>query len=411
MRVITAVVGVLCLLGAGGLVFWLSDRSPPPIVAAGAPLPAREEGKNAEGEYMANPFGKPGRGPHPKLVAPEVKFEFGVMGFPLVDRDGDNQPDGDSHSFVIRNEGEGVLKLARGPSTCQCTMSDLKDVIEVPPGGETTITVTWKPDFPADDFHKGAGIWTNDPALFGPDSPTKDGKIQFDVHGMVVNAVQAEPEQFSLGILNEHLPSTFESIVYSRLTPDLPLAVKEVSSPFIKVELEPLDEAMLKEKEARSGFRVKGQIEPKLPIGRVSETVTLTTGAASRPEVQLKIEGQRQGPMSIAGRYWNNALTIVDFSRFSAAKGIETKLYLYGAKGETPLELKLAELRPEGLIVTAERDPNYADAERERFLIHVQVPAGRAPERLVGKEAGTVRFETNRLDVPEVKFRIVYESH
>ena len=38
------------------------------------------------------------------------------------------------------------------------------------------------------------------------------------------------------------------------------------------------------------------------------------------------------------------------------------------------------------------------------------VPAGRAPERLVGRDAGLVRLKTNREDVPEVKFHVAIES-
>lgn len=412
MKALTWLGVVFCLLAAGVLVFWMSGLGASTVEVA-APGGAAEppKGKNAEGEYESNPFRAAGSAAAPKLEASETTFNFGIMKFPPIDKDGDGEADGDSHAFVVKNTGSGVLKLARGPSTCQCTMSDLQDQAEVPPGGSTTITITWKPDFPTDEFSKGASIWTNDPALFAEGSSSKDGRILFNVEGKVVQGVEADPEDFSLGTLSERDATKFETLVYSRVLTELQPTVKSTSSPFISVTIEPADKAKLNEKNALSGVLVKGVIEPKLPIGRVNEKVVLETGDASRPEVTLTIEAQRQGPMSIAGRFWTNAYTMIDFQRFAAAKGVKTTLNLYAAKQAAPLELTLAELRPEGLLVTAERDAAYADPDRERYMIHVEVPAGRAPERLVAKDAGFVRFRTNREDVPEVKFHIVYESH
>ena len=67
------------------------------------------------------------------------------------------------------------------------SLLDLKDRVEVPPGESTTITVTWTPEFAAEDFSKGASIWTNDPALFAEGSQSKDGKILFEVKGDVID--------------------------------------------------------------------------------------------------------------------------------------------------------------------------------------------------------------------------------
>jgi hypothetical protein len=410
MKVFTYLGVAVCLVLAIALVFWMSGLGAGTVANSTVDGVSAEVGKNDEGEYLSNPFEKPESGKLPKLEVAANEFDFGTMKWPLVDRDGDKQPDGDSHTFVVRNVGEGVLKLARGPSTCQCTMSDLADRVEVPPGGETEITVTWKPDFATDEFSKAATVWTNDPALFAESSEFKDGKIQFTVKGKVVQAVEVDPEYFTLGTLDEKQPTTFSTEVYSRINPDLEVSLQESSSPFITIEATPLDPERMKERKAVAGWKVTGRIEPKLPIGRIRETVTLATNDESRPTIPLTVEATRRGPMSIAGRFWNPGYTMVDFGRFSADKGIETTLSLYAPREEVPLEVSVAEVRPEGLVVTTERDAAYADPERERFLVTVKVPAGRAPERLVGRDAGLVRLKTNREDVPEVKFHVAIES-
>lgn len=283
--------------------------------------------------------------------------------------------------------------------------------VEVPPGGSTEVKVTWAPDFPADPFEKSASIWTNDPARFQSDAETSDGRITLTVKGRVLESFSLEPSLVSLGTLSETEPTTFECFAYSLAEANLQVAVAKTSSEHITAEVVPVEPEKLAEKQALAGFAIRGVIQPKLPIGRLNETVTLTTSDTHKPEVTITIQARRQGPVSIAGRFWNDAYTYVDFKKFAAAQGIETTLSVYTAKQSSPLDLKLTSLKPEGLQVTATPDPTYADPSRERYLIKVQVPAGRAPERLVSGDAGKVEFETNIPEVPHLKFHIVYESH
>jgi hypothetical protein len=406
MRAVSIVCGVALLLIAGGVIlrFGGGEIQPAPGVS--------QDGKNTEGEFVANPFGVTKGADAPKLEVSEKEFDFGIMKFPLIDGDdpGTNG-DGDSHTFVIKNVGQGVLKLAKGPSTCQCTMSDLSgDIVEVPPGGSTKVTVTWEPKETADPFEKGATIWTNDPALFAADSEFKDGKIQLTVKGRVLNAVDLDPGYFTLGTISEKTPTVFEGCVFSRASADLQVQLKESSSEFLTAEITPATAEQLTKYSALSGWAFKGQLVPKLPIGRFNGALKFSTNDVHTPEVTLTIGAQRKGPVSIAGRFWNDAYSMIDFKKFEAAKGAETTLSLYVGKQEPPIELTIAEVQPDGLVVTTERDSAYADPERERFMVKVRVPEGRAPERLVGQEAGFVRLETNIVDVPAIKFHIVYES-
>lgn len=400
MRVVAVVAGVVCLIAAVALVFWMNDLGGVEVAGPGG-VPASSP-KNAEGEFKENPFAKPVKGPFAKLEASEAEYDFGLMKYKTED----------SHTFVIRNTGDAVLKLAKGPSTCQCTMSDLSsDVVEVPPGGSHEITVTWKPDFPTEDFSKQASIWTNDPAMWEEGSASKDGKIVFTVKGQVLNSAEVEPSLHSLGTIDETKPTPFSTLIFSRVMKDLEVSIESISSQFVTAQLEPASEEDLKEKKALSGFRLRGELNPKVAIGRVRETIKLKTNDDQNPELEITIEAFRQGPVSIAGRFWNGNYTMVDFARFKAADGIETTLSLYSAKGAEPLELTLAEKRPDFLEVTVARDEAYAEPDRERHTLTVRVPAGRPPERLVSKEAGYVRFTTNHPDVPEIKFYVIYESH
>ncbi|HBH52095.1 MAG TPA: hypothetical protein DDY91_09400, partial [Planctomycetaceae bacterium] len=89
------------------------------------------------------------KGPWPKAVVDQTEFEFGRMEV------GEEM----THAFKIRNEGEAPLELAKGNTTCQCTISELENNL-IPPGGEASITLRWKPTAQSDAFEKGAEIRT-----------------------------------------------------------------------------------------------------------------------------------------------------------------------------------------------------------------------------------------------------------
>lgn len=409
MRIVAIVGGVTALIAAIVVVAWLSNigfqmTGPSTGPKSRFHVPVSE--KNAEGEYLTNPFSRPAKGPFPKVEVSELEFDFGLMKY-------DPNPDtkGDSHVFVVRNVGEGTLWLARGPSTCQCTMSSLEDKVQVPPGGSTEVTVTWKPTGPDEHFSKSASLWTNDPALFEKgESETGDGKITLTVKGQVLTSVEVDPATFSLGTLDETRPTTMTAHIFSRAVSDLGVTVKETSSRYVTAELAPMDETQLQERKALSGWVLTGRIDPTIPVGRVRESITLATTDDIHPELSLSISAQRQGPLSLAGRFWNNAEMVLDFRKFRAADGCETTLSLYAAKGAEPLQLTLLEQRPPELKLTIARDEEFPDPDRERLTIHVQVPPGLPPDRLIGREAGFVRLATNRPDVPELKFHVIYES-
>ncbi|MCG8583169.1 MAG: DUF1573 domain-containing protein, partial [Pirellulales bacterium] len=76
------------------------------------PRPRRGNPKTNASKMLPLP---PADGPQPKAVAVEPSFDFGSM------MGGDKG----RHEFVIRNDGEYPLQLAKGKTSCKCTISDL----------------------------------------------------------------------------------------------------------------------------------------------------------------------------------------------------------------------------------------------------------------------------------------------
>ncbi len=90
--------------------------------------------------------------PAPKVVVDQSRYDFGTL---------DMASQG-SHEFVFTNAGKAPLKLAAGETSCRCTMSELAQK-EIPPGGSTKVTITWKPKDQPGPYEQTAKILTNDP--------------------------------------------------------------------------------------------------------------------------------------------------------------------------------------------------------------------------------------------------------
>ena len=220
MRVGAVLGAILSLIAAIVVVVWISGGGPSSETSGTTAAVEDAKKDPAEQELRQNPFPKPEKGPFPKVEVVEDTHNFGVT----TVYEGPSDGVSGRHTFVVKNVGEGVLKLAKGPSTCQCTMSSLTE-LEVPPGESTEIELAWKPEVVTDEFHKQASIWTNDPALWESEPYGGEGKLVFSIVGKVVDAVRVEPSHFSLGTVNEEEPTVLKTLIYSEVHDDLQLEV------------------------------------------------------------------------------------------------------------------------------------------------------------------------------------------
>ncbi len=93
--------------------------------------------------------------PYPKARTGERVYEFGSMGVNEEKK----------HKFHIDNRGQAPLLIAKGPTNCKCTISNISQST-VAPGGSAEIEMSWTPRETTTTFAKTATIWTNDPGTF-----------------------------------------------------------------------------------------------------------------------------------------------------------------------------------------------------------------------------------------------------
>jgi hypothetical protein len=404
-----AVVGALITLGVA--LFVVSKLTAPtsavnqPVVEPPKPAdtPKVEEKKEGDSElapeeppaedftHPSNPFDLKLPGPHPKAVIEQSLFEFGSM--PL----GSTR----SHTFVIKNEGQAPLQLVKGPLQCKCTMPALKDK-EIPPGGKAEIVLEWKPLAVQQEFQKEAIIWTNDPA---------NSRIALQISGDVVTEDFWEPgESFNVGQMRQGETKTLTGYIMSKVRDDLKIERVDQASNSLQIEHQPADEALLKEKEAKSGYVFKITVPPSEEVTLIRDTVTVTVNSATNTHIIWQVFGSRVGPLSIVGLGWYADKQLFQLGHFRAAEGMEKKFSLF-LTDRADQDLAITDVKVDGPIkFTLVKDEKWMNKANDRYYLTVKFEPGGPIGQQTPERPLPVQISTNHPRVPTINFNVSYDA-
>jgi hypothetical protein len=373
----------------------VTPPTPAPEASKDETKPDGEAEKKPEEEggvtYQQNPFDLAKPGPYPKAVLVQERFEFGEM--PL----GSTK----SHPFVIKNEGDAPLKLEKGPLQCKCTMPALKDK-EIPPGGQAEVILEWKPLAVQAGFEKEATIWTNDPA---------NPRLGLQIFGDVVSDDFWEPtDNFNLEPLEQGKDKTLTGFIGSRTRDDLKIEKIDQVNNSMKVEYEPADEALLKEKNAKVGYVVKITVPPSDEIALIRETVTVTVNSATNTHIIWQVVGSRVGPINIIGNGWYADKQLIQLGHFSAAKGAEkTFSLILRTPGEQPMAI--TDVKAQGpLEISLVKDEKWAVKTNERYFLTVKFSPGGAIGVRNTDNPVPVTVSTNHPKIATMNFNVSYDA-
>jgi hypothetical protein len=420
MRPLAMLGAVVALVVAIFAVTWLSSHVPASNEAAkatpqapstlDAEAQAKAEAAVAKGEQVdtaapakpvvnwqepheQNPFEIEKEGPQPKALLVEQRYDFGEM---LLGAE-------ESHEFVIRNLGDAPLKLAKGTSTCKCTIPSIGENA-VPPGGEVSVNLSWKPIQMDYSFAQQAFIWTND-----PDQP----KLTLVVEGKVVAEGFQIPEgSLPLGDIKQGETRTVVGHIFARQRKDLEIKSVETSNPALKVTFAPADETALTENGAASGFKFDITLEAAEQIGQVQETVNVHTNFEFEPVRVWQVFGNRPGPVKIVGTNWYAAKQLVLLKSFPAAEGSRQRMAVFLDKTETAGEV--TDVKTKGPIkVRLERDDRLSAKNQlsDQYWMWVEFPAGGATGAYSVEAPLPVEIFTTHPTVRSMKFNVSYEAN
>jgi len=373
------------------------DGQPKPGPESATSVDGAEEpaAKPAEPEaddvtFQQNPFDLTTPGPYPKAVLVQDRFEFGEMAL------GSTR----SHPFIVKNEGTAPLKLEKGPLQCKCTMPALKDH-EIPPGGQAEILLEWKPIVVQAGFEKEATIWTNDPA---------NSRLSLQIFGDVVTDDFWEPSEFNLDQIRQGEERTVTGLIASRTRDDLKIEKVDQVYNALKIDYQPADEKLLKEKGAKVGYVFKLTVPPSEEIALVRETVTVTVNSATNTHVVWQVMGSRVGPIRIVGSGWYSEKQLVQLGHFRAAEGTEKRFSLFLLdKREQPLGI--ADVKVDGPIkVTLVKDEKWMNPTNERYYMTVKFEPGGPIGVHNTDNPIPVTLTTTDAKIPTINFNVSYDA-
>jgi hypothetical protein len=347
---------------------------------------ARDKNEPVDGKYEFNPFEFGEQGPFPRVQLDETEYKFGQM------------PVGDigKHTFLIKNVGEAPLKLARGSSTCKCTVGTLGQD-EVAPGDSAEVEMEWHPPGQSMEFTQSATVWTNDP---------QQREIKLTILGQVVPHVISYPEGAWTVTVSENAPTQFKGMILAMLQDSFEITGIETSQPWISVTPRPFTADEAQREMGKSGYELNCEIQPVMPVGAFKERVTVKTTIKNHEEFQFEISGTRAGPFNVVGPGWISSLQVLRMGRVPSDAGKVVKLSLFSAERDPPLEVAVESIDPPVLNATVDRKMLDEAAARLQFIVNLEVPRGAVPARYSDDHLIHVRLKTNHPEAEAVSFDV-----
>jgi hypothetical protein len=348
-----------------------------------------EDGEEANAHvHSENPFTLNADGPVPKVEV-NADHHFGRMAMGATGK----------HDFLVRNVGKAPLKLAQGPTQCKCTIAGVEQQ-EIPPGGETTIHLEWKPT-ETGLFHQGATIWTNDP---------ENSELRLNVEGDVVADVTVEPQNnWVLGNIRVNQEHPFEGRIHSALFEDFEITDIQVSSEQLEVRAIPFSEEEKRIHNALHGFRLEGVFRASEQAGRVQETVTVRTSLEDYAEFEFTVTGNQSGPIVIIGPDWYAGRHLLRLGSIRAEEGKTHRLTFMVEPFGEELEITEVQARPGFVKVTLEKDPERSTPQRERYAFTLEIPSGSPHGIWQAQAPGELILKTNHPRQPELQINLQME--
>jgi hypothetical protein len=316
------------------------------------------------------------------------------------------------HTFLIRNEGSAPLTLKRGPSTCQCTLSEVSET-PVPPGGQHEVAVSFteaamKDTLKPGPFKESMHVITNDP---------KQEAIELKILATVRRYFVAEPSPVVLSLHWSDLASeekrSAETLLYSQRWEHFELEEKKLeegTAPLAGLtwRSEPATPEQLEKVQGRSGYRIHVTLPPEMPDGQFATTlgfVAKPTGngeeADGQPHtLELKFQGNVHGRLVFSGPkitdtrvLWLGSLT----------RGTPVRERVLMKVNEEPRALTIKEIETEPKFLRVHVAPyNGESAAIGLYRLDVEIPADAPSGNFTGDHQGVIRLKTDHPKFPVI---------
>ncbi len=185
-----------------------------------------------------------------------------------------------SHTFTIKNSGQGYLDIRGVKTSCGCTTGN-PSKMHVAPGDQSEIAVSFDTHFQKGHQVRTITAFTND-----PDNP----QVAMTMQGVVKKQVEAEPGEISFGNVKKGTEDT-RVLVVNDLNPRGPFEVGPVSNSNSSIKV-----VQEKRPDGKPGALLKVSLLKTMPVGPFDDTIKITT---NRVPLQVDVFGTVTGDLNI----------------------------------------------------------------------------------------------------------------
>jgi hypothetical protein len=341
--------------------------------------------------------------PTPKVVVDKLDYNFGTLD---IEKNG-------KHEFTVSNQGNALLKITKGETTCRCATGDLEKS-ELPPGESTQLRLNWRPTAEVGPYEQTASFYTNDPLK---------PKFTIKISGKITATLRILPAALVLSRISANETTQGSVTVLSFL--DQPLEIKsyrfedDPTSKFFDLSLTPLSEDELKgHAGAKSGYLATVKIKPGLPQGTFRQRIVLETNNPDNPERVISVDGAIGYDISVVGPAWDSEHNLLYLGTVKSEEGLHHRLLLI-VRGPYRKEthFTLAEKPPVPLKVTLGDRTEINDGQVTQTPLVINIPkdsprashlghSNEKGEDTTDDETSVIRINTTHPEIPQLRIPV-----
>jgi hypothetical protein len=309
-----------------------------------------------------------------------------------------------SHTFEIRNDGDAPLTLAKGATTCKCTLSNLKDD-RLEPGESAKVELEWSAS-PDEHFRHSATIRTNDPRRPSL-ALTIEGRVSRSHKIVPPDLIFSSPISVGEGAMGTLNLYSFESDKFEVIEHEF---TGGATRQYFELRMEEMSAEQVAEVEgAKAGKILKVVVKPGLPLGPLRQRIRLSLDLPGQPTVDVPIEGTVIGDISIVGPVtWNHEFSLLNLGTVEREEGARSRGMHLLVKGEQRDQVKLnvRSIEPDFLKIDFEEAQPVPgeDVVKIPFTIEVppQAPAGEH-NNTIDRPFGKIELDTGHPTTPRLQ--------
>jgi hypothetical protein len=335
--------------------------------------------------------------PYPKAKTGERVYEFGSMS---IDEE-------KKHKFHIENRGQAPLLIAKGPTNCKCTISNISQST-VLPGGSAEIEMSWTPRETTPTFAKTATIWTNDPEL---------SEIQFKIFGKVVKQFVVTPARtWHAGHVTDVQDGQVVGMVGSSVDADFKILSVESPDPHLTVATRRLNAKECMHEGVKAGYAFTATVDKGIPPGHFRQQLKIHTTLEGNKTIDVEVTALRSGPVLFlppigkSQAFWNAEKSLINLGRFQHEVGAKVILpaLVYGSKEK--FQLLGVEKDADFVHVSVEPNPEIGGGQQQGVRFVFEIPAGAPPVTRITPNGVHLTLKTNHPKLKEMSFELEFVS-